>query len=404
MRIAIIDLLFSWPPHGGADVDVYHVAQGLMQHGHEIQLFFIKEPTAWERGLADPALLPFPAHSLVFSNNEMTESSLTVRVRDAIEQYRPDYVFLTQAYFLKVPLILALRDYRVVSRCYAHETACHRDILRFRNGAPCIHDYRSTPDICRKCALESHRAAIVSGAHNAWTQEYMAARAWAPEFHSRFLDAMQSLHSIIVTNRQMAEQVSGLCSRIHIIPHGVDASRFVPAPPGKENEVPVLFSPGRMEDPAKGMQVLLDAAALLADSERQFKLRVTLPEGYGGPPWLQAVGKAAHEDMPGIYQQADICVVPSVWEEPFGIVALEAMASGLPVCGARTGGLQDIILHEETGLLFDRGNPSALADALKWLIDDPPLRNALGSAGRMRVLGHYCWEIILEHHYSSVFN
>ena len=63
---------------------------------------------------------------------------------------------------------------------------------------------------------------------------------------------MQSLHSIIVTNRQMAEQVSGLCRRIHIIPNGVDASRFVPAPPGKENKVPVLFSPGRMEDPAKG--------------------------------------------------------------------------------------------------------------------------------------------------------
>lgn len=404
MRIALIDLLFSWPPHGGADVDVYHVAQGLTQQGHEVQLFFVKEPSAWERGQADPASLPFPAQCLAFSPGEMTESTLTARMRDAVDRYKPDFVFLTQAYFLKVPLILALQDYRIVSRCYAHETACHRDILRFRNGAPCPNEYCHTPDVCRVCALESHRHAIVTGTHTAWTQEYVATRAWLPEFHAEFLEAMRSLHGIIVTNRQMADQVSGLCGRIHVIPNGVDAERFAPSTPKKGNEAPIIFSPGRMEDPVKGMQVLLDAAVLLADRGRRFEVHATLPEGYGGPPWLKAVGKVAHEDMPRIYQQADICVVPSVWDEPFGIVALEAMATGLPVCATRAGGLQDIVVHEETGLLFERGNPAALANALARLIDDPLLRNSMGTAGRARVLDRYCWETVVERYYPAVFD
>ena len=404
MRIAIIDLLFSWPPHGGADVDVYHVAQGLCAQGHETHLIFVRDALTWERGQADVGVLPFSTECLAFSAGALTEAALTARVRQAVKNYRPDFVFLTQAYFFKVPLILALKDFRVISRCYAHETACHRDILRFKDEKPCPNEYRRTPDICRRCALESQRNTIVQGHHTAWTQEYVETCAWSRNFYDKFLAAMYSLHAVVITTEQMRDQVSGLCDRIHVIPHGVDTNRFTPAEKDTERNVPIIFSPGRMEDPAKGMQVLMDAATMLASEGRTFEVHATLPEGYGGPPWLKAIGKIAHEDMPHVYQQADICVVPSVWDEPFGIVALEAMASGLPVCATRAGGLQDIIVHEKTGLLFDRGNAASLAEGLRKMLEDDTLRRTMGMAGRSRVVDNYRWESILEYFYPLLFH
>lgn len=403
MRIVLVDLLFSWPPHGGADVDVYHVAQRLMAQGHEVHLIFVREPLSWERGQADDTALPFPAECLSFSEGTLTEAAVVARVREAVAKYCPDFVFLTQGYFLKIPLALALKEYRVISRCYAHETACHRDILRFKNGAPCPNEYRRTPDVCRACALEHQRSAIQQGRHNAWSHEYMTTRAWSQEFYDRFIKAMRSLYAVVITTEQMREQVAGLCDRIHVIPNGVEATRFVPLERDSESEVPVIFSPGRMEDPAKGIQVLLDAAAMLADEGRKFEVHATLPEGHGGPPWLKAVGKISQEEMPRAYQEADICVVPSVWDEPFGIVALEAMASGLPVCATRAGGLQDIVIHEQTGLLFERGNAAALAAALAKMLDNKTICRAMGEAGRTRVLEEYRWEKIMEEYYPPLF-
>lgn len=403
MRIAIIDLLFSWPPHGGADVDVYHVAQGLCAQGHETHLIFIRDPSTWERGQADAGALPFSAECLSFAAGALTEAAVTAQIRQAVVNYRPDYVFLTQAYFFKVPLILALKDFRVISRCYAHETACHRDILRFKDGGPCPNEYRRTPDICRACAVTSQRDTIRRGRHNAWSQEYLATNAWSTEFYDRFMEAMHSLYGLVVTTKQMRDQVAGLCDNIHVIPNGVEVTRFAPSLQTSDPQMPVIFSPGRMEDPAKGMQVLLDAASMLADEGRNFEVCATLPEGHGGPTWLKAVGKIAYEDMPRIYQNADICVVPSVWDEPFGIVALEAMASGLPVCATRAGGLQDIVVHEKTGLLFDRGNAASLADGLRKMLENDTLRRTMGMAGRSRVVDNYRWESILEDFYPLLF-
>jgi len=403
MRITIIDLLFSWPPHGGADVDVFHVARGLRALGHEASLLFVREASCWERGQADPGMLPFPADQISFAENGMTEENVVAQVGERVARYEPDFIVLTQGYFLKVPLILALQRYRVISRCYAHETACHKDILRFKNGAPCPNEYRRTPDICRACALESRRADVLKGGGDAWSREYVATQAWTPAFYDRFIAAMRALYAVVVTTEQMRPQVAGLCDRIHIIPHGVDTARFDPAGMAPQEKPPVILAAGRMEDPAKGMKALLDAAAMLADEGRRFELRATLPEGGAYPVWLKPVGKISHDDMPGLYREADVCVVPSLWDEPFGIVALEAMASALPVCASRVGGLQDIILDKTTGLLFERGNAAALAAALRRLLENGQMRRTMGKAGRARAVEHYGWDALIERHYPSLF-
>jgi hypothetical protein len=162
MRIAFVDLLFSWPPHGGADVDVYYVLRELKNLGYEVQLFAVREEGSWERGdiQEEP---PFPLTLLEFSEGELTEQALAETLPVAVEQFAPHLIFLTQGYFFKTVLTEILCGHPLLTRCYAHEIHCQKDILRFRDGAPCPHSYAKAPDICRPCALHYQRQGVSTG-------------------------------------------------------------------------------------------------------------------------------------------------------------------------------------------------------------------------------------------------
>ena len=90
------------------------------------------------------------------------------------------------------------------------------------------------------------------------------------------------------------------------------------------------------------------------------------------------------DDIWPVWFGTQIAVVPSTEPESFGLVAIEAMAAGVPVVAAAHGGLLDIVRDGETGLLFEPRSASALADALGRLIGDAPLRARLGEAGARR--------------------
>ncbi len=97
-------------------------------------------------------------------------------------------------------------------------------------------------------------------------------------------------------------------------------------------------------------------------------------------------------DILNVWDACDIAVVPSTEPEPFGMVAIEAMASGKPVVASDHGGISEIILHQKTGLLFEPGNLYAFSDALMQLISDRKLRESMGHAGMIRVLREFSLE------------
>lgn len=103
------------------------------------------------------------------------------------------------------------------------------------------------------------------------------------------------------------------------------------------------------------------------------------------PPGVTVLKNWPHAAVMAAWRRSVIGLVPSVWAEPFGLVALEAMASGRPVIASRIGGLTDIVLDGETGLLVPPGDAAALRAALARLLADPALRERLGQAGRSRV-------------------
>jgi len=104
--------------------------------------------------------------------------------------------------------------------------------------------------------------------------------------------------------------------------------------------------------------------------------------------------RTRHEDLAKFYQDARIVVVPSVFE-PFGMVALEAMACGRPVVASRTGGLKELVQHGETGYLCQPKDHLDLAQWLMALLADESLRNRMGQTGLARVRsGGFTWDEI----------
>jgi glycosyltransferase involved in cell wall biosynthesis len=95
------------------------------------------------------------------------------------------------------------------------------------------------------------------------------------------------------------------------------------------------------------------------------------------------------DDIDTVFAAADVVAVPSTRPEPFGLVALEAAAAGLPVVAAAHGGLPEIVRHEQTGLLVTPKDPSALAGALRRLADDPGAAAAMGAAAAADVSARF---------------
>lgn len=90
------------------------------------------------------------------------------------------------------------------------------------------------------------------------------------------------------------------------------------------------------------------------------------------------------DDIWSVWDMCDIAVVPSIDPEPFGMVAIEAMASFLPVVASSQGGLLEIVDEGVTGMLVQPNSPAALADAIEKLVSNPDLRRRMGRAGERR--------------------
>jgi glycosyltransferase involved in cell wall biosynthesis len=400
-RIAFVDLVFSWPPNGGADADLYNVAQGLADAGHTVHLFGVHESGSTDRGIFDPGALPFAATRLVFPPGRLGEAALCDRLRAAVDAWSPDLVFVTHGFALKTPVLLALAHHRTVARYYAHEHVCLRDPLRWRDGAPCPHSYPRTPDTCRACALQSRGREIRAGRPDTWTRDWLAARAYAPGFHARYRAALASADALMVSNTTLAADLADLHPRVVVVPGGVHAGSVpVGPPPGRGPRAQrIILMAGRVDDPLKGLGTLLEAGRLLAARRTDFRMVATHFDPTLSREWFTALGWLDHAGAMALYPQADICVAPSLWEEPFGLVAVEAMAAARPVVASRVGGLKDIVRDDLTGYLCPPGDAAALAECLGILLDRQELRHSMGRAGRLVVEEEYDWSRIIRRHY-----
>jgi glycosyltransferase involved in cell wall biosynthesis len=106
---------------------------------------------------------------------------------------------------------------------------------------------------------------------------------------------------------------------------------------------------------------------------------------------IRFLGLLGTKDLAELYRKSAIFVCPSVGFEAFGIVNIEAMASGCAVIASKSGGIPEIIENEKTGILFDRYDSIALSVALRKLMNDEPMRRKLGENARRKVLSDFTY-------------
>lgn len=189
--------------------------------------------------------------------------------------------------------------------------------------------------------------------------------------------------AVVCVSGPLAREAARLGARDPIVvPNGID----VPAAVGQPADPPEVLFAGRLS-PEKGIEELVEATQGLR--------RVVVGDGPLRPLVPDARGFADAVELARWYERAAVVCCPSR-REGFGLVCAEAMAHGRPVVASAVGGLQELVVDGETGLLVPPRDPAALRAALDRLLADPDLRRRLGEAGRTRIAGLCGWEAVID--------
>jgi glycosyltransferase involved in cell wall biosynthesis len=195
---------------------------------------------------------------------------------------------------------------------------------------------------------------------------------------------------------------------IRVVPSGVDTGQFVPeGPVAKRNGKPRLLTVGPLTA-EQGVDVVLRSLAevpkaelVIAGGPARARLRQDkvfqhlsgLARELGVADRVSFLGRITPKDLPALLRSADI-LVSAAWDEPFGTVALQAMACGTPVVASAVGVYTDAVIDGTTGMLLPPGRPSLLARRIRSLLASPLQLEAFGIAAADRARARYSWERI----------
>lgn len=329
-------------------------------------------------------------------NPERRENGVYVHRVEAYPVHAPDFitwVLQLNNRFLEEAIVI-IQKYGPFQIIHAH------DWLVAFSGRALKHAYRM-PLIATIHATEAGRN---RGLYNDM-QRYINSVEWWLTYEA---------WRVIICSQHMFREVQGLfqlpADKITIIPNGVYSKKFrvgavdpelrqrYAAPHEK-----IIFFVGRLVV-EKGVQVLLEAMPRILSACPEAKLVIA-----GKGPMEGQLKSRARELGLGqkvcfagyiddrtrnqLYRSASVAVFPSLYE-PFGIVALEAMAAGTPVVASDTGGLTEIITHGVDGMRAFPGNPGSLADNILAVLRDNNLAENLRANGHRLVLDVYDWKNI----------
>ena len=354
MKIALVSPYdFTWP--GGVTVHISQLADQFINMGHEVKILAPYSPSRDTSRRAD--FVPLGRSVPIPSGGSIARLSLSIwqrkKIKDLLNAERFDVVHVHE------PLMPVLPLYVLQFSKALNVGTFHAVFGRFRN-------YGWSHRILKRWFKKLDGRIAVSPA--------------ASQYVSRFFPG-----------------------EYQIIPNGIDVDHFSleaePIPELTDGKLNLLFV-GRMEK-RKGLRYLLEAYSKLKWDFADLRLVVV------GPGHLDRdchrivsernlhdvhfVGNVPYQELRRYYQAADICCAPATGRESFGIVLLEAMASGKPLVASRIPGYLAVLNHGEQGLLVPPKESGALADALALLIRNPELRSQMGKRGQTTV-EQYRWK------------
>ena len=409
----------SYPPFiGGADLQVQMIAHAMRAAGHRVEV-----ATPWQPGLLehedDQGVMVHRTRALAtrvpwFSKDPgrrhhppFPDPGTTLALRKIVRDLQPDLVhsygwitYSAAAAILgrSIPLVVSARDYGYVCAV--------RNLLHYR-GSVCS---GPAPLKCLRCAAftytQDDAGNSVLGRVDAPVGTFNRVRGIGK--------AITAVGGIYLGGPLLRSNLAGVHSVSHFVRGVMDRyllhvgkrsakqvtvdvviPSFLPPvekePPDEQllarlpTEPFILFVGALL--PQKGIWPLLGAYGRLRQPAPPLVLLG--PRFYNSPkdlpPGVLELGAASHATVMAAWDHATLGVVPSVGAETFGNVVTEAMTHGRAVVASRLGGIVDIIEDGVSGLLVPPGDERSLAVAMQRLLDDEPLRSAIGHAARARV-------------------
>lgn len=365
----------SYPPRiGGLGRHVQLLSRQLTKRGHKVTVFTIGYPDLpnykEENGVKVyrffgffqkiPLLFKDPAHK----KPPPTRDWLIAReLRRIVKKEKPDIIHahgwivfstLPLKKNLKVPIVTTLHDYGLI---------CPKTTL-LKDGSVCDKPFTSK---CLACGRDHY------GALKSFTIYF------ATKLNKRLLTSVDKFIAVSSFVKQVHLKYLGLGDDvITVIPNF-----YAPATNeefGITNIFPkdfVLFV-GAL-NPAKGVAILIEAYRKLATKTKLVLIGAKQPGyQYKGMENILIIENAPHEILMEACRNCRFAIFPSVWPEPFGIVLLEAMSHRKAVIACKTGGITDIVVDRETGILVPPNDSEGLSNAIRYLLENPEVANHMG--------------------------
>ncbi len=375
----VIMLSWEYPPRivGGISPHVYDLSQQLVRQGIEVHVVTKETPQAPDEEVEPSGVNVHRVHLAETPKDFIHEIQLLndateVRVRQLLEDWRPG----------GQPTVFHAHDW--LSLESARE-------LKYEYSLPIVATIHATEE-GRNQGIHNRMQAYIH------EQEYwLTYEAWR----------------VIVCTEYMKEEVGRLFNipdgKIDVIYNGVVTSKFEfewsdeeranwRAKYAKPDEKVVLYV-GRFAR-EKGIQLLLNSASSILEAEPKAKFVIVgggnrkafedFVRWIGLEDRVKFTGFIAGQNLYQMYRIADVAVFPSLYE-PFGIVALEAMAAGAPVVASDAGGLKEVVRHDVNGTSHFAGDTASLAWAVLRVLQDPDRAQALQETARQRLQTDFNW-------------
>ncbi len=260
--------------------------------------------------------------------------------------------------------------------------------------------YKSKPMIVTIHSTEHGR----SGLHNPESYTIDGMEWWATYEANKVIVASGSM-------KRECEHFHLPSEKVEVIPNGIDSAKYqlpvdrwwVRSRYGLQPNEKLVLCVGRLV-PQKGIEYLIRAAPLIHSRYPEAKLLIVgdgwqrdqlerLAQSVGYRWKITFTGFLPDQEVIALMNSADVLVVPSIYE-PFGIVALEGMAAGVPVVASQIGGLAEVINHDHTGVFVYPRSPKSIAWGIDHVLSNPEHGKWLTRNAREIIQKFYSWEII----------
>lgn len=391
MNILMLHNTYQQP--GGEDVVVAQETELLRQHGHQV--------TAYLR-----------------SNNELRTQSLGKRlglftriiyateshsdVQRLLRDLRPDVVHVHNTFLMLSP--------SVYEACNEEDVPVVQTLHNYRLLCPAATLYRDG-NTCQECVTHGLLKSVRHGCYRG-SRAMSAAVALMLKIHRQRHTWEKQIDAYIALSRFQKHRFvqSGFpANKIHVKPNFAGPDPFPAAQPHSGDYA--LFV-GRLS-PEKGVEALLNAWQMLP-------VRIPLVIAGDGPmrPSLEKevaqkrlqsvsfIGQKKRHEIYDLLSKAAFLIVPSVWEEPFGLIIAEAFACGTPVLGASIGAIPEMVDDQVNGLRFRPGDATDLADKVTWAWTHLPQLAVMSNAARQAYEERYTpetnYQLLMEIYASAI--